>query len=217
LSALARRHTLIRYDLRGCGLSDREGVEFSFDKLVEDLEVVIEAAGVERFALFGMTGCARIAMSYLLRHPDMVSWLVLYGASACGPLARNPPREQLEETRTRLKRWNWAGRRKPRATVNSLHRCTYSTGVPLHLRRIWPSQTFLYVGGDKDISIVDRKSMMIVGTITDPASVAATTWPPTLRATSTWRQLAKECHGSFTKACRQAAKAHAMTCGACRR
>jgi pimeloyl-ACP methyl ester carboxylesterase/DNA-binding CsgD family transcriptional regulator len=103
LSALARHHTLIRYDLRGCGLSDREGVEFTFGKLVEDLEAVVEAAGVERFALFGMTGCARIAVSYLLRHPDMASQLVLYGASACGPLARNPPREQLEETRTRLK------------------------------------------------------------------------------------------------------------------
>jgi pimeloyl-ACP methyl ester carboxylesterase/DNA-binding CsgD family transcriptional regulator len=103
LSALARHHTLIRYDLRGCGLSDREGVEFTFGKLVEDLEAVVKAVGVERFALFGMTGCARIAMSYLLRHPDTVSQLVLYGTSACGPLARNPPHEQLEETQTRLK------------------------------------------------------------------------------------------------------------------
>jgi pimeloyl-ACP methyl ester carboxylesterase/DNA-binding CsgD family transcriptional regulator len=100
---MLRHHTLIRYDLRGCGLSDREGVEFTFAKLVEDLEAVVEAAGVERFVLFGMTGCARIAMSYLLRHPDTVSQLVLYGTSAFGPLAGNPPREQLVETRTRLK------------------------------------------------------------------------------------------------------------------
>ena len=48
LSLFVKRHTLIRYDLRGCGFSDREGVEFSFEKYVEDLEAVIAAAGVER-------------------------------------------------------------------------------------------------------------------------------------------------------------------------
>ena len=135
LSALARHHTLIRYDLRGCGLSDREGVEFTFAKLVEDLEAVVEAVGIERFALFGMTGCARISMSYLLRHPDTVSQLVLYGTSACGPLARNPPREQLEESERDSRRWNWAGRRKPQAMVNSLHRCTYRMRMPSNFAR----------------------------------------------------------------------------------
>jgi pimeloyl-ACP methyl ester carboxylesterase/DNA-binding CsgD family transcriptional regulator len=103
LSMLSRRHTLIRYDLRGCGLSDREGVEFSFEKLVEDFEAVIEAAGVERFVLFGMAAGARIVMAYVVRHPGRVSHLVLYGSSTCGPLARNPPPEQVEETQTRLK------------------------------------------------------------------------------------------------------------------
>src|SRR5438128_2160355 len=43
LSVLMRRHTLIRYDARGCGLSDRSGVEFSLQRYVEDLEAVIEA------------------------------------------------------------------------------------------------------------------------------------------------------------------------------
>ena len=44
LAFLSRRHTLIRYDFRGCGLSDRDGVEFSLDRHVEDLEAVVEAA-----------------------------------------------------------------------------------------------------------------------------------------------------------------------------
>src|SRR5882757_6584113 len=54
LSMFSRRHTLVRYDARGCGLSDREGVDISFDRHVEDLEAVIGAAGLEQFALFGM-------------------------------------------------------------------------------------------------------------------------------------------------------------------
>jgi hypothetical protein len=53
LSLLTRRHTLVRYDMRGCGLSDREGVEFSFERLVEDFEAVLEATSLEQFVLFG--------------------------------------------------------------------------------------------------------------------------------------------------------------------
>jgi pimeloyl-ACP methyl ester carboxylesterase len=53
LAMLTRRHSLIRYDWRGCGLSDRDRVEFSMAKHLEDLEAVVDAAGVERFALKG--------------------------------------------------------------------------------------------------------------------------------------------------------------------
>ncbi len=66
---LARRHTLVRYDWRGCGLSDREQVEFSFEKFVEDLEAVIDAAGLEQFVLFGVAAGAAIGMTYAVRHP----------------------------------------------------------------------------------------------------------------------------------------------------
>ena len=45
LSLLTRRHTLIRYDFRGCGLSDQQSVEFSLEKHIEDLEAVVQAAG----------------------------------------------------------------------------------------------------------------------------------------------------------------------------
>jgi pimeloyl-ACP methyl ester carboxylesterase len=58
LSLLSRHHTLIRYDWRGCGLSDREHVQFSFDKYAEDLDAVIAAAGLDRFVLLGMSGTA---------------------------------------------------------------------------------------------------------------------------------------------------------------
>lgn len=88
LSLFSERRTLICYDARGCGLSDRENIEFTIDKHVEDLEAVIEAAGVKRFALFGMAGGGSIAVSYAVRHPERVSHLVLHGVPADAKLAR---------------------------------------------------------------------------------------------------------------------------------
>ena len=58
LGALCRGNTLIRYDSRGCGLSDREVADLSHDRHLEDLEAVVQACGLERFALLGMTAAA---------------------------------------------------------------------------------------------------------------------------------------------------------------
>ena len=100
---LARRHTLVRYDMRGCGLSDREEVEFSFEKLVEDFEAVIEAAGLEQFVLFGIAAGSAIGMTYAVRHPDRVSRLVLYAGYVRNRLAGSPTPQEVEEAQARLK------------------------------------------------------------------------------------------------------------------
>jgi class 3 adenylate cyclase/pimeloyl-ACP methyl ester carboxylesterase len=81
---LARDHTLIRYDARGNGLSDREVEDVSFETFVHDLETVVDAAGVERFALLGISqGCA-VSVGYAAKHPERVTHLVLYGGFAVG-------------------------------------------------------------------------------------------------------------------------------------
>ena len=103
LSFLSRRHTLIRYDFRGCGLSDREGVEFSLEKQVEDLEAVADAAGLDQFALFAMQGGGPKASVFTARHPHRVTRLILYGAPTRGRLADAPTPKQIEEAETRLK------------------------------------------------------------------------------------------------------------------
>jgi pimeloyl-ACP methyl ester carboxylesterase/DNA-binding CsgD family transcriptional regulator len=103
LSVLARRHTLIRYDWRGCGLSDREQVDFSFERLVEDFEAVIEAAGLEQFVLFGIAAGSAVGMTYAVRHPERVSRLVLYAGYVRNKLAGNPTPQQVEEAQARLK------------------------------------------------------------------------------------------------------------------
>jgi pimeloyl-ACP methyl ester carboxylesterase/DNA-binding CsgD family transcriptional regulator len=103
LAMLTRRHTVIRFDLRGCGLSDREAVEFSFEKLIEDVEAVIDAVGLERFAFVGMAIGAAVGMSYAVHHPERVSHLVLYGSYVRNRLGGRPTPEEVEEANAELK------------------------------------------------------------------------------------------------------------------
>ena len=98
LRALSREHTLIRYDERGNGLSDREVEDLSFEAWVRDLESVVDALGLERFPLLGISqGCA-VAIAYAVRHPERVTKLVLYGGYAEGVVKRSKTPVQVEET-----------------------------------------------------------------------------------------------------------------------
>ena len=103
ISALAKRHTLIRYDFRGTGLSDRTGVEFTFEKLAEDFEAVVSASGVRDFSLFAMSGGARVVLPFAVKNPERVNRLVLYGTSPSGPLTAKAPPERVENMQVQLK------------------------------------------------------------------------------------------------------------------
>jgi len=81
---LAERFFLMRYDPRGCGLSDRQAPDISFEGFVRDLETVVDSLGLERFALFGTSQSAAVSIAYAARHPDRVSHLVLSGGFALG-------------------------------------------------------------------------------------------------------------------------------------
>ena len=94
LNGLGERHTFVRYDERGCGLSDTEIGDPSVDVWVGDLETVVDAVGVERFALLGISQGAAIAVAYAARHPDRVSDLVLYGGYARGRRFRGQDEEE---------------------------------------------------------------------------------------------------------------------------
>jgi pimeloyl-ACP methyl ester carboxylesterase len=67
---LAHRHSLLRYDGRGMGLSQRDVTEISFERLVGDLESVVDRAGLERFALVGLSQGGAVAAAYASRHPE---------------------------------------------------------------------------------------------------------------------------------------------------
>ena len=90
--AMSRNHHFVRYDGRGFGLSDRDIKSFSLDAKVRDLEAVVDALELPRFALLGTSEGGATAIAYAVRHPERVSRLILYGS-----FARIPPPETEED------------------------------------------------------------------------------------------------------------------------
>jgi pimeloyl-ACP methyl ester carboxylesterase/DNA-binding winged helix-turn-helix (wHTH) protein len=147
IDALSARHRLVRYDERGCGLSDWQAGEFSLQTWVEDLELVVDSAGLTRFPLIGLSqGCA-VAITYAVRHPEQVSRLILVGGYARGRLIRARTAEEQEEAALDLQVGQVAWRRDDPAyrqvfaaqflpdesretwdAFNALQRVTTSTG-----------------------------------------------------------------------------------------
>jgi serine/threonine protein kinase/pimeloyl-ACP methyl ester carboxylesterase len=94
---LSRHHTLVRYDERGCGLSDWNVSEFSLEAWVRDLEAVVDALELERFPLLGISQGGPIAIAYATRHPERVSHLILHGAYARGVSHRGLSDQERDE------------------------------------------------------------------------------------------------------------------------
>jgi DNA-binding winged helix-turn-helix (wHTH) protein/pimeloyl-ACP methyl ester carboxylesterase len=92
-TALSRHHRLVRYDERGNGMSQRDVPDVSFDTWVRDLETVVDAAGLDRFPLLGISRGGPIAIAYAVKHPERVTQLVLYGAFAVGLTHVGAPQE----------------------------------------------------------------------------------------------------------------------------
>lgn len=83
-SRLSSQFQLIRYDPRGCGLSDWNVPEISFESFVSDLESVVDSLGLERFALLGISQGAATSIAYAARHPERVSRIVISGGFPIG-------------------------------------------------------------------------------------------------------------------------------------
>lgn len=109
LRAMSERGTFVRYDERGCGLSDWLVPDLGFESWVRDLETVVDTIGAERFALLGISQGAAVAIAYAVRHPERVSHLVLHGGYARGRLVRGATPEQRDEAETmaRLAELGW--------------------------------------------------------------------------------------------------------------
>lgn len=114
LRELSRDHTLVRYDERGNGLSDRDVADLSFEACLSDLETVVDTLGLERFPLLGLCKGSALAIAYAVKHPERVSRLVVYGGFLRGQAtgARTPEeREEAKMLTTTLPlRW---GRENP--------------------------------------------------------------------------------------------------------
>ncbi len=167
LDIFTREHKVLRHDSRGCGLSDRNAGNLSYETWIRDLECVIEAAGFRQFAMVGTCWGGAIAIDYAARHPERVTHLVLYGSYAQGRLRRTDSPLEAEKAQvlagvTRLG-WGkedhdflqvWASRFQPGGTRE--HLCSWSE----QMRAATDAETavrLLQIGWDIDVREAARK------------------------------------------------------------
>lgn len=85
LDFLTGHFRLIRYDERGCGMSDWDVPDVGHEHWFEDFDHIVDTAEPDKpFIVLGMSQGGAAAMSYAVRYPDNVSHLILYGAYARG-------------------------------------------------------------------------------------------------------------------------------------
>ena len=97
--SLARRRKVVRYDCRGAGLSDRDVSDFSLDAYALDLEAVVDRLGLESFVLLSPIHSGPVAIAYAARHPERVSYLVLWHSWAVTHDAASPQLRALAQMR----------------------------------------------------------------------------------------------------------------------
>ena len=104
VEGLSERFTVIRYDKPGCGLSDREGIDLSFEGQVAAALAVADAVGAGRFSLFGASQGGQLAAAIAAKYPDRVEGLVVYGMCASG---RDLAPAEVRESVVALVRAHW--------------------------------------------------------------------------------------------------------------
>ncbi|MGN6173363.1 MAG: alpha/beta fold hydrolase [Streptosporangiaceae bacterium] len=104
IERLAERFTVIRYDKPGCGLSDRDGIDLSFDGQVAAALAVADVVGADRFSLFGASQGGQLAAAIAARYPERVEALVVYGMCASG---RDLAPAEVRESLVALVRAHW--------------------------------------------------------------------------------------------------------------
>jgi pimeloyl-ACP methyl ester carboxylesterase/DNA-binding CsgD family transcriptional regulator len=104
---LSAHHKLVRYDARGCGLSDWTRDDLTLERQVHDLECVVDANGLERFPLLALSQGGAIAIEYAVRHPDRVSHLVIAGGYAQGWARRGEESLRAGKAMAELIRVGW--------------------------------------------------------------------------------------------------------------
>ncbi len=113
IDEISRRHLFVRYDERGCGLSDWNVEDLSFDAWLRDQETVVDALGLESFALLGISQGGAVAATYAARHRERVTRLILCGGYARGWQLRGDPEDVEARTALiKLTRLGW-GKNNP--------------------------------------------------------------------------------------------------------
>jgi class 3 adenylate cyclase len=104
LGRLADHHQLVMFDGRGCGMSQRDATDFSFEARIRDLDAVVQAVGQEEVDLWGYEWSVPVAIAYTVRNPETVTHLILEGGFSRA--ADVTPQEQIKVL-IDLCRTNW--------------------------------------------------------------------------------------------------------------
>ena len=173
IERIGRQLEVVRYDERGCGLSTADDVPLSLDTAVEEIEVVAEAHGAERFALLGISGGAAAAVAYAARHSERVSHLILLAGYTHGLLHRNPSAQTLafHEAQLKLIELGW-GRNDP--GVQAMFTSRFMPGGNAEQIASFNEHQRLSCGGQRAAAIVRAKSEQ------DARALAAKVQAPTL-------------------------------------
>jgi pimeloyl-ACP methyl ester carboxylesterase/DNA-binding winged helix-turn-helix (wHTH) protein len=126
LEFFSRDRCLVRYDVRGNGLSDRQPRSITFDDFNADLASVFDAAGIARAPVLGISQGASVAARYAARHPERVSALILLNGCARGwRVKKNPRLSERFEALMVLMRQGWG-------SENAAFRQIFTTGFLPH-------------------------------------------------------------------------------------
>lgn len=109
---LARHFTVVRYDGRGIGLSDRYDGEFTEEARQLDLDAVLKAVETDNVILLGISEGGWTSAKYAIEHPGRISRLVLYGSYCRGAKSRPGYDAEEDEALITLIRKGW-GRDTP--------------------------------------------------------------------------------------------------------
>ncbi|HWM07158.1 MAG TPA: alpha/beta fold hydrolase, partial [Actinophytocola sp.] len=108
LVELGQIATVIRYDERGHGLSDRGVKNHSLAARVADLEAVADDAGLDRFALLAMAQGGPVAIEYAARHPERLTRIAFYASYAGAQADASPEELELYAAFEALIKVGWA-------------------------------------------------------------------------------------------------------------
>lgn len=104
MTALAREHTVVRYDRPGVGLSDRRRTRYTLEEDAAAFAALADHLGYERFSLLGISCGGPLAIDYAARNPERVARIVVYGGFAHGQAVGT---EELKRAMVGLVRAHW--------------------------------------------------------------------------------------------------------------
>ena len=173
LLELSTDHQLVHYDERGCGLSDWDAADVSFERWVDDLETVVDELGLDRFPLLGISQGGAMAAAYAATHPERVSHLVLYGAFPQGRevRARTPEERREAEMMLDLLEAGWARASSPFGQMFA------SQFMPEGTTQQWEAFVELQ---QRTTSAINARRLMEVSSRIDVCELATTVRAPTL-------------------------------------